>query len=74
MDRRIQEVRQKMLGHWVPFLKTSEGEDESLGFEVKRHMDFSSTYKFNRRVEVVTYRVLGIFEKYYNKWNLKTKE
>ena len=62
------------MGRWVPFLKASEGADVSSGFEVKRHMIFSSTYKVNMRVEVVTYRVLGVFENYYNKWNIQIKE
>ena len=45
--------------------------DSSLGFEVKIHMIFSFIYKVNRRVEVGTYIVLGVFENYYNKWNKK---
>ena len=62
------------MGRWVPFVKTPEGADGSLGLEVKRHMIFSYIYKFNRRVEVGTERVFGVLEKYYNKWNLQTKE
>ena len=49
------------VGRWFPVVKTSEGADEILGFEVKRHMIFCSTYKVNRRIEVSTYRVLGVF-------------
>ena len=41
---------------------------------MKMHIIFSSTYKVNRRVEIVTYIVLVMFENYYNKWNLQTKE